>query len=265
MLRGLALNPNISDAVKYQKRLDKLIDQMVAETEREVKALFKKSYAKEFFAQDDSLSSQARILTNALMKKFNEIFAVASKPIAEKVATEAEKSSATALQLSVKDLSGGLSIKTSSLSPALVEVVNATVVENVSLIKTISQQYLSGVQQAVMRSITTGGGMKDLIIYLQKSKEVTHRRARMIAYDQTRKAFNNLSKGRMEKLGIKEYEWLHSGGSNHPRRYHIELSGKIFSLDDPPVIDKNTGERGIPGQLVNCRCRMLPVIKFDES
>lgn len=265
LLRGSALNPNISDAVRYQARLDKLIKRMTIETEIEIKRLFKTDTAKEFFATDDSLSSQARILTNALMKKFNDIFAHFSRPMANQVASEAEKSSATALRLSMQDLSGGLSIKTSGLSPDLIDVVSATVTENVSLIKTISQQYLSGVQQAVMRSITTGGGIKDLVIYLQKSKEVTHRRARMIAYDQTRKAFNNLSKGRMEKLGVQEYEWLHSGGSNHPRREHIELSGKIFSLDDPPVIDKTTGERGIPGQLINCRCRMLPVIKFDED
>ncbi len=265
VLRGTALNPSVSNAARYQARLDKLIKRMTAEVERELKSLFKTEPAKQYFAQDASISSQARILTNALMEKFNDIFAGVSKPIAESVTEEADKASSVAMGISLKELSGGLTISTKSISPEMVEILNASTTENVALIKSISQKYLNGVQQAVMRSITTGGGLQDLVPYLQKSKEITYRRANMIAHDQTRKAFNALNKGRMNKLGIKEFEWLHSGGSNEPRRLHIELSGKIFSLDDPPIIQENPEERGLPGQLVNCRCRMLPVIKFNES
>lgn len=264
ILRGTALNYNISDGMRYKQKLDRLIKLMTQDVEKQLKKLFETDYAEAHFAQDASISSQARILTNALIKKYNDLFAEASKPIAESVANNADKSSATSLHLSLKDLSGGLSIKTSSISPEVIEILNATTIENVALIKSISQQYLSGVQQAVMRSITVGGGLQDLVPYLQKSKEITERRARMIALDQTRKAFNNINKGRMDKLGIKEFEWLHSGGSNEPRKKHIAMSGKIFSLDNLPIIDDNTGERGIPGQAINCRCRMLPVIKFEE-
>jgi SPP1 gp7 family putative phage head morphogenesis protein len=102
---------------------------------------------------------------------------------------------------------------------------------------------------------------------MQSHKEISMRRAKNIAYDQTRKAFNNINKARMDKLGIREFEWLHSGGSTHPRKLHQELSGKIFSLDDLPIIGTMYGEevRGIPGQLPNCRCKMLPVISFNEE
>lgn len=266
-LRGKALNPNMSDALRYKKRLDKLISQMTAEVERELKALFKTDAAKEFFAMDASISSQARILTNALSDKFNAIFANISKPLAEKVVEEANQSSNVALKSSLKELSGGLSIKTSSISPEITDVLNASTTENVALIKSISQQYLNGVQQAVMRSITGTEGLNDLIPYLQKSKEITYRRAKMIAYDQTRKAYNSINVAKMNKLGIKKFEWLHSGGSTHPRKLHIQLSGKIFSLDDPPVIEDNKGKitRGLPGMLPNCRCRLLPVISFNEK
>lgn len=265
VLRGAPLNPNISDAVRYQTKLDSLINKMTQQVENQLKKLFKSEEAKEYFGTDTSLSSQARILTNKLIEKFNNIFAELSKPLAEQVVEEANKSSSTALHSSLKELSGGLSLKTSSLSSDLVEILNASVVENVGLIKSIPQKYLEGVQGAVMRSITSGQGLQDLIPYLEKHKQITKRRAKMIAYDQTRKAFNAINRGRMDKLGLKEFEWLHSGGSNHPRKLHQRLSGKIFSLENPPVIDDNTGERGFPGQLPNCRCRYLPVVKFDES
>ena len=44
--------------------------------------------------------------------------------------------------------------------------------QNVSLIKSIPQQYLAGVQQAVMRSIVGGQGEPDLVKYLQKHKDI---------------------------------------------------------------------------------------------
>lgn len=267
-LLGAPLNPNVSDAVRYKRKLDKLINVMTSTVEKELKKLFKTDTAKEYYANDDSISSQARILTNALIEKFNGMFASLSKPLAENMVSDASKSSAISLHSSLKELSGGLSIKTSSLSPETIDILNASTTENVALIKSISSQYLNGVQQAVMRSITMGGGLQDLIPYLQKSKEITYRRAKVIAYDQTRKAFNSISIGRMNSLGVKEFKWLHSGGSNAPRKLHIELSGKIFSLADPPVIEDNgKGKvtRGLPGQLVSCRCRLMPIVKFNED
>ena len=263
-LRGKVLNPNISDAVRYKNKLDKLILRMTKEVEIELKKLFRQDFSKAYFAQDASLSSQARILTNALLEKFNDMFASIAKPIAESMVDNADKASASSLHGSLKDLSGGLSIKTSSLSPEIIDVFNATTTENVNLIKSISSQYLDGVQQAVMRSITTGTGLQDLVPYLQKSKEISLKRAHRIALDQTRKAFNNVNKSRMQKLGIKEFEWLHSGGSNEPRKHHIELSGQIFSFDNLPFSEDNK-RRIYPGSEINCRCRALPVIKFDEE
>lgn len=253
-LRGKALNPNLSDGLRYKKQLDDLIKRMTSETEKEIKTLFKTDTAKEYFAMDASLSSRARILTNALTEKFNNLFASLSKPIAEKTIENANKSSGVALKSSIKELSGGLTISASSLSSEIIDVINASTTENVALIKSISQQYLNGVQQAVMRSITGTEGLNDLIPYLQNSKEVTYRRAKMIAYDQTRKAFNSLSIAKMNKIGVKKFEWLHSGGSTHPRKDHIAMSGNIYSLDNPPIIGTMYGEqvRGFPGDLPNC-------------
>jgi SPP1 gp7 family putative phage head morphogenesis protein len=217
---------------------------------------------------DDTLGSQARILTNSLTQKFNDLFASFAKPIADKVSEEANKTSSISVHSSIKAMSENFTINPSSLSKNTLDILNATTTENVALIKSISQQYLSGVQQAVMRSITTGGGLQDLIPYLQKSKEITYRRARFIAYDQTRKAFNNLSTIKMQNLGLDEYEWLHTGGSNHPRKLHIELSGQIFSFAKPPIIaDNGKGNiiRGNPGELPGCRCRKRIIMRLKNA
>ena len=70
----------------------------------------------------------------------------------------------------------------------------------------------------------------------------------------------------MQGLGVKKFKWLHSMGGKEPRPLHKNvLNGNVYSFDDPPVIDERTGERGLPGVLINCRCRMLPVIEFKAD
>lgn len=268
MVRGNPLNPNAAAMTRYQLRLDSLIRKMTIEVEAEIKALYATPHAEEYFdtAQDAaSIASQARMLTNKLTEKYQSMFDAVSRPLAEQVANGADASSSASLHTSLKQLSGGLSLQTTTLKGPILDVWKATVNENVSLIKSIPQQYLTGVTQAVQRSITTGSGLQDLVPYLQKHKGITERRASMIAHDQTRKAFNNLNKARMQKLGVQKFEWLHTSGSREPRKLHEELSGRIFSFDNLPVIDEHTGERGIPGQAINCRCRMIPVLDLSAG
>ena len=265
VVRGTALNFNASLESRYYTKLMRLINRMTEETERTLERLYNKDFAQEYFAQDDSIAAQARIIMNALFEKYQRLFDAESKPLAEDMASQADAASSSAMHSSMQQLSGGLSLPTRAITDDMKEILSATVTENVGLIRSISAQYLEGVQGAVMRSITSGNGFKDLVPYIEKHKGITQRRARMIANDQTRKAYNNLNKGRMQKLGVKKFEWLHTGGSNEPRKLHIDYSGKIFSFDDLPIIDKNTGERGIPGQAINCRCRMVPVIDFEDE
>jgi SPP1 gp7 family putative phage head morphogenesis protein len=175
---------------------------------------------------------------------------------------EAAAASRTQLHSSLQKMSGGMSLKTSVLdTPQLLNIYKASVTSNVALIKSIPSQYMDSVNGAVMRSITTGNGLQDLVPALEQYAGITHRRATNIALDQTRKAYNSINKGRMQDIGVEKFMWHHSGGGMHPREDHIQMDGNIYSFANLPVIDQNTGERGIPGQAVNCRCTMSPVFE----
>lgn len=264
MVQGTAINVNAAVEDRYYRNLASLINSMAQEVEKKVKGLFSSETAEQYFAQDATISPQARILTNAFFKKFESIFAEKAVPLSESFADQSESASKSQVKGSLKDLSGGLTISLESIDEHTKEILKATITENVGLIKSIPQQYLTQVQGAVMRSITQGNGLQDLIPYLQYQHAVTLRRARMIAKDQTRKAMNNLSRGRLQELGVEDYEWIHTGGSAHPREDHIALSGKVFSWTDPSRFPKNKkGEAITPGSEINCRCRFRPVIKFD--
>lgn len=263
--KGQQLHPPAAVSSRYVQALAALTAQMTAQVEREVRRLFDTDAAAKHFGTDATIASQSRILLNSLAAKFNDLFARKARALAEQMVDGAGKASGSALHSSLEKLSGGLSLKTKITNPNLTNVYKASVTENVSLIKSIPAQYLQKVEGAVMRSITTGNGLQDLVPALEQYQGQTHRRAKNIALDQTRKAYNAINKGRMQAIGVKKFQWHHSGGGAHPREDHVEMDGNIYSFDKLPVIDQNTGERGIPGQAPNCKCTMSPVFDFSED
>jgi len=264
-IKGTPLNYNAAIEVRYSNAIKKLVRQMSREAKKELAKIFETQSAEKFFSQDAAVSADAKKVIDKLKSRFDQLFNSKANGLARGMISDADRSSATNLGASLKQLSGGLSLNTKAITAPMKQILSASVQENVSLIKSIPQNYMAQVEGAVMRSITTGNGLEDLIPFLDKYQGVTSRRATNIALDQTRKAYSNLNKGRMEAIGVQEYEWIHSGGGQHPRPLHISMSGNIYRFDDPPVIDLDTGETGIPGQAINCRCTMRPIVRFDEG
>lgn len=265
-IEGTRLAYNAGPYTRYKKSLDALIGKMTRETNRRILKLFSSETAKDFFVvQDENLASQARILTNELIEKFTSLFKNQAKPIAERAVSQSDKVSKTALHRSLKKMSGGASIKTDFITADMSTILKAAVTENMALIKSVSSDYLSRVQKSVMRNITSEQGLSSLQKDLLKYDGISERKAKMIARDQTRKVYNQLNAKRMEAVNVDKFVWIHSGGGLKPRQEHVEMNGKIYSLSDPPVIDSNTGERGLPGQLANCGCTMTPVIEFNTG
>ena len=255
----------------YKTQILNAIEKMRWVTLNRVSKLFNSDTAEEYYqgsgsvAMDESIASQARILMNALTEQFDKYFNNLSLFLAERMVNKEARFSAQTLKSSIESLGSDVSIKTNFITAGLKEIVKASVAENVQLIKSIPKKYLAEVQGAVMRSITTGQGIADLKSDIQEIGGKTARKAELMALDQTRKAYNSINHSRMISLGFKKFEWLHSGGGQHPREEHIEMNGNIYSFDNLPVIDKKTGERGIPGQAINCRCTMRVVYEFVEE
>lgn len=270
VLRGKPIPANSGVASWYAEKLEALARELDEATRKEVSRLFRAEGQGLGYSQDASLASQSRILMNSLRRRMESLFSNKAEEFAEGMLKRASKANSAALHTSLKDLSGGVSLKTNFISGKLKERLKASVTENVGLISSIKEDYLGKVEGAVMRSVTTGNGLQDLVPQLEKIGGLSKNRARFIALDQTRKANAFIARQRMEDIGIKKFEWVHSGGSQKPRDYHRErhpngLNGGIFSFDDPPVIDTATGEKGFPGQLVNCKCSMVPIIEFEQE
>ncbi|TCJ96155.1 SPP1 gp7 family putative phage head morphogenesis protein [Volucribacter psittacicida] len=226
------------------------------------------------YAQDNDSSdqkgngiSQLKILFNKLLRKYTPIFSFLAKNATERMINRVLKNSSSTLKLSLRDISQDLAIKTDFMTEKLNSITKAVTIESVSLIKTIPSQYLNEVQSIVMNSITTGKGFHDLKKSLDRYYGKNARKAELVALDQTRKAYRNIQAEKLKKLGVRKFKWLHTGGSNEPRKLHMDLNGKVFSFDNPPYIGEMYGEKvyGLPGQLPNCRCSMKPVIDFEDE
>lgn len=276
VLKGTKLSYNAAIQEKYIAALQLLVRQMARETKKQILRLFRGDISDDFFenqekleAMDASIASQARILLNSLSITFQKLFNLKASSLAKTMVERTTRASATTVQESLKKLTGGLTLKTSIVSSGEEESATALIAENVSLIKSIPQQYLKDVTGSVMRSITTGKGIVDLIPDLEKYEGITARRAKNIALDQTRKAYNSINRQKLLNNGTKQFEWVHSGGGLYPRESHIEISGKIFSFEnieeEQAALGVPENDRGFPGQPINCRCTMRPIIVFQTD
>lgn len=259
IIRGGVLGYNADISRKMEKRLDNLVSQLTKETERELKKVFAKDTT---MTMDADISSSARIILNALSKKFTKIFNEKGLFATKSMVNNTENTVSSNLNQSFKELSGGLSIKTSDISPRTKSLMKASINESTSLIKSISSNYLEKVSGQVYRSITSGQGLKDLVPFLENLKGVTKRRAKNIALDQTRKTYSNVARNKMQEAGIKSFTWIHSGGGASVRDYHIAHDGKVFDFDNLP---KHEGKDDFPSWLPSCKCTFLPVVKLDEE
>jgi len=274
VMRGKPLAYNASVQQKYVSDLQKLMSEIIKDTEKAVKQIYKSGASKEFFTQDASITSTARINLNKLLKSIETIVSNKSESMVKRMLRGTDQTSKSSLFQSLKELSGGVSIKTDFKSAGTQEAITSSYNVNIDLIKTMTGDYTGQIRGAVNRSIQGGGGLETLIPemekFLNKQAKQTLNKAKNVALDQTRKAYTAINKARMEKVGVTKFEWIHSGGGREPRPYHKTpfpsgLNHGIFDINDPPIINKETGARGLPGDEINCKCFMRPVIQFDEG
>lgn len=256
-LVGAPLAYNEAANIAYRKKLDALVRVMASDYQKELLATYS-----EVMAQDSSLASQLRIRLNALQAKWAKFFRDRAPDIVKGMMNRVDQAEQRALGASLKDLSGGLTLKTDIMPAALKEAMTASIAENVNLIKSIQSQYHTQIEGIALRSIQPGGrGAAEIKEGLLRYKGVTERRANFIAEDQTKKIQNAMNVERSKALGITKGKWLHSGGGKEKRPKHVAFSGKIFDLNDPPAIG-DKGQKVMPATEPGCRCTFTPVLDW---
>lgn len=251
---------------EYCRRLQCLVDDMNASVQYWLTAsyranapeLHEEDLQKHTLAQDavpaNELKRSVRKLSRQWQRKFNE----AAQELARWFTRANRNRSVTQLQSILKK--GGWSVEF-KMTPAQRDVFQATVHENVNLIKSIPQQYFTQVEGMVMRSVQTGRDLQQLTDDLQDHFHVTRKRAKLIAGDQNNKVTANFHRVHQIELGITEAVWVHSHAGKVPRPTHLCNDGQRYDVrrgwfDPDPKVRKYI----MPGELINCRCFSRSVI-----
>lgn len=262
---GEPLKPNIRIEQQTVKKLEALTKAMTKDVNKELKKLFKsEKNSPALYAQDASISSQARILLSMLFKKYAKIFDIEGKLIIDTMVNKVNNHSKASVKNSLKSLTGGISIEKETLSAETKEMIKASSSQAVSYIKSIQSQYLTQVEGAVYRSITSGEGLKDLVPALEKYEGMTRRRSRLIALDQVRKTNESINTARLLQNGITKGKWFHSEAGATPRKTHQAMNGKIFDIREG-LYDSEVGRKVKPSELPNCKCFFSVVYEFNQE
>lgn len=134
--------------------------------------------------------------------------------------------------------------------------------DNVNLIVTRPKETLGDMMTIVEKGFLSGINTKEIARQIQNAYNYDAYWARFIARDQMAKLNCDVTREAQLSAGVTRYEWSTSDDSR-VRESHRKLDGKIFSWDNPPVVDEKTGRRCHPGQDYQCRCVALPI--FDKS
>lgn len=114
-----------------------------------------------------------------------------------------------------------------------------------------------------IQDLVLGGYRADALKeFFIKRKGISERKAAFLARQETKLLVAEYRKNRFKQAGVSRYRWS-TVLDGRERELHRELNGQIFSWDEPPIIDANTGERGNPSEAYNCRCQAIPVIDDD--
>lgn len=276
--KNRAIVPPHAMAMQYTRELQSLVKSMVKDF-RTLTTIYKEKYSQ--IAMDaEWLTTDVQERLERLGKKWQERFNKYAETATPDRVEKLLKQSDIQLKESLKNYLAAeqLTLIGTAMPVKLRQVIKVNIAENVSLIKSIPEQYLKSIQTIIANVINGNAGWKELQREIAHRGEMTMKRAKLIAVDQTNKVFNALTLRRLDQCGVQKVQWFHTY-AKEPRAYHIRMwDGKsglndghpnglnhfIFEINNPPVIDEKTGKRGFPGELINCHCNMIPITEFES-
>lgn len=252
VLRDIPVNEGVQAA--YRKALQFLLRDMAVDIRKRLKRVYRP--AKERLAMDDDPVIALRTVMRYLARRWQKRFDAMAKDIAEMFATRSQADLDFAFRKRLRE--AGFTVRFQP-TERMLSAYRATVAENVSLIRSIPQQFLKDVEGAVWRSTLKGSAAYDLSKEIREKYGIAARRAAFISSDQASKARTTFDNARRVELGITHAVWKHSHAGKKPRPTHVKMDGQKFPIAkgmwDPAV------QRYIQvGELPRCRCTSRAVI-----
>ena len=255
-----AVHANRGIEAAYRRQIQTLVTEMAASYQYWLTAAMRanppRMTAVVETAEDASPSDIITARIKKLARKWQARFDEEAPKIAAAYVAKMFKATDSAMRQAMKAAGWSVEFK---MTPAVRDAFNASVAENVSLIKSIPSQYHTQVEGSVMRGYAAGRDLQAMTTELKALYPKASHRVNLIARDQSNKANAVVNRARQLELGITEAVWMHSSAGKEPRPDHVAANGKRYKIAEGCEI---SGQHIQPGEMINCRCTSRPVLPF---
>ena len=250
------ITANSGDMRAYYNELTNLVDMLDKSVEKHLDNTLR-LHSK--LAQDANPFSILKSKIVEISKKWvNQFNSIASK-IADKYVGKTLNNTDFSMEKALKDK--GFE-KKFTMTAAVREIYNASLAENVRLIKSIPHDYFDDVQRIIDEAFMNGWNYERTEEELKKLYPKATNRCGLIARDQLRKLNSAVVRARQLEMNIQEAIWVHTGRSKVPRPDHVNANGKAY--DVKLGLKLYTGYTH-PGQLINCQCVSRSILPITAS
>lgn len=144
---------------------------------------------------------------------------------------------------------------------SVAKIRNASVFEQIALIKSIPREILRRYEGALYPSVNNFN-QEQIKKTLLTIKGISLRRAKFIARDQAGKALETYNIAQSQAFGFEYYIWQTAEDErvSTGKGGHRPLNGRIFKYSTPTAVIDSYMNKGIPSQRPNCRCVAVPLI-----
>ena len=253
--RGVRPSAAIRDA--YQERLLRLVDEMSNSVSYWLSAGYRRQEDRiAALALDAPPAADLAEVMRRLRRRWEGRFDDASLNLARYFAKQVHRRTDTELRKILKR--AGFSVEFRVSAPVR-DALRAIVAENVSLIRSIPEQFLTQIEGSVMRSVLAGRDLATLSRELQHQHGVTRRRAELISLDQNNKSTGAIQRLQYLDLGIERGIWHHSHAGKEWRPTHVANDGKEYDIRTG-WFDPHEGRYIRTGELIRCKCWTAPIL-----
>jgi len=248
------------EAVQYFKQLNKLTTEMRKDIREQLIPLLK---ALESSYAADGYADQITQMIARLSLKHSNTVNTQAKQTAEQMVGNVSQKNKRGFDAAIKK-SVGVDLSSILIDEGLSDFLEAQVNKNVSLIKSIPDEYFKSIETVVMNGASSGlrwesiareiGGIKDISSVNGKLQN----RIKLIARNETSNVNASINKRRQENLGVEKFKWVTSQ-DERVRISHAKINGNVYEWDNLPTVD---GVKTSPGKPINCRCVAIPVIEL---
>lgn len=254
-----AVQPNAGTAARYRRALLAEIAKMVASVEDMVVA--RRESDPPILSQDATPSVEMRHMLDSLALKWGNHFADVAPSLARKFVLAQFDGTSNSMRQALKAAGWAVDF---TMTPAMRDAFEASLAENVGLIKSIPSQYLQQVEGIVMRGYASGGDLHTMVREIRALYPKAKNRAVLIARDQSNKANAVITRARQKELQITEAIWMHSHAGKEPRPTHVRMNGKRYEVEKG-MYDSAVQRFVFPGELINCRCTSRSVLPWTPA